>query len=173
MNFAFDHLVWFRHKPEDAIGTLFEKGIHTIKGGRHETWGTYNSLSHFDLSYIEFLGIEQLSIAEQHNENRLVTQIVQQLAVKNREGPAKIAIRTNQIQNLAVKLKQDGFTVYGPLPGQRITADGQLIKWSLLFLEDHPKELSLPFFIQWEKSDEERLSTFTEQGLLGRHSAGP
>ncbi len=172
MNFSFDHLVWFKQKPEDAIGTVSEKGIHTIKGGRHETWGTYNSLSYFDLSYIEFLGIEHLSIAQKHNENQLVKQIVHQLAVENREGPAKIAIRTNQIENLAVKLKLDGYTVYGPLPGQRVTAEGQMIKWSLLFLEDHPNKLSLPFFIQWEKSDEERLSTFTEQGLLGRHSAG-
>ena len=79
MNFTFDHLVWFYKNPEYAINPLSAKGIHAVKGGRHESWGTYNSLSYFDLSYIEFLGIDHLSIAEQHNENRLVTQIVQQL----------------------------------------------------------------------------------------------
>ena len=93
MNFSFDHLVWFHHKPEKAIQPLSEKGIQVVHGGRHETWGTYNTLSYFGLSYIEFLGIEVPSIAEQHMENRLITQIVQQLDKERREGPAKIAIR--------------------------------------------------------------------------------
>jgi hypothetical protein len=170
MKFSFDHLVWFQHKPEYAIQPLSEKGIHVVHGGRHKSWGTYNTLSYFDLSYIEFLGIEQLSIAEQHEENRLITQIVQQLSKENREGPAKIAIRVDQINELAIKLEKDGFTVYGPLPGQRVTASGQVIKWNLLFIEDQPDLLSFPFFIQWEKSDKERRSAFKEQGMLERHS---
>jgi Glyoxalase-like domain len=169
MNFSFDHLVWFHHKPENAITPLSEAGIHVVKGGRHESWGTYNTLSYFGLSYLEFLGIEQIEIAEQHEENRLITQIVQQLSKENKEGPAKIAIRTNQINELAIKLKQDGYTVYGPHPGQRVTADGEVISWSLLFIEDQPNQLSLPFFIQWEKDDKERLSAFKQQGMLGRH----
>jgi hypothetical protein len=172
MQFSFDHLVWFHHKPENAIRPLLEQGIHVIKGGRHETWGTYNTLSYFGLSYIEFLGIEDLSIAEQHEENRLITQIAEQLAKENREGPAKIAIRTNQINELAIKLRNDGHKVYGPLPGQRETTAGEVIRWTLLFIEDHSNELSFPFFIQWEKSDSERLSGFKEQGILGRHSGG-
>lgn len=171
MNFIFDHLVWFHHKPENAIKPLIEKGIHVIKGGRHESWGTYNTLSYFDLSYIEFLGIEHISIAQQHEENRLITQIVQQLFEENREGPAKIAIRTNQIVELANKLKHNGHTVYGPLQGQRTTAGGEVIRWKLLFIEDLPNQLSYPFFIQWEASDEERLYGFNKQGMLGRHAA--
>jgi hypothetical protein len=170
MKFSFDHLVWFHHKPENAIQPLTEKGIHVVQGGRHESWGTYNTLSYFDLSYIEFLGIERLAVAEQHEENRLISQIVQQLSKENREGPAKIAIRTDQINELAIKLRKDGHTVYGPLQGQRVTANGEVIQWTLLFIEDHPNELSLPFFIQWKKSDKERLSALKEQGLLSRHS---
>jgi Glyoxalase-like domain len=171
MKFSFDHLVWFKHKPENAIQPLSENGIHVVQGGRHESWGTYNTLSYFDLSYIEFLGIEVLSIAEQHNENRLITQIVQQLAKENREGPAKIAIRTDRINELAIKLREKSFTVHGPLPGQRVTASGEVIKWNLLFIEDQPNQLSFPFFIQWKKSDDERMSAFKEQGILGKHAS--
>jgi hypothetical protein len=171
MKLSFDHLVWFKHKPENAIQPLSENGIHVVQGGRHESWGTYNTLSYFDLSYIEFLGIEQVSIAEQHDENRLITQIVKQLFKENREGPAKIAIRTDQINELAIKLREESFIVHGPLPGQRVTASGEVIKWNLLFIEDQPNELSLPFFIQWEKSDEERMAAFKEQGILGRHAS--
>lgn len=171
MKLSFDHLVWFKHKPENAIQPLSENGIHVVQGGRHESWGTYNTLSYFDLSYIEFLGIEKVSIAEQHEENRLITQIVKQLFKENREGPAKIAIRTDQINELAIKLRKESFTVHGPLPGQRVTASGEVIKWNLLFIEDQPNQLSLPFFIQWEKSDEERMAAFKEQGILGRHAS--
>lgn len=172
MDFAFDHLVFFSNKPEDALLPLKNKGIHAVNGGRHENWGTYNSLTYFGLSYIEFLGVENLSIAEQQRENRLVTQITEQLVKTDREGPAKIAIRTNHMEELAEKLTAEGFTVYGPLPGERVRADGQVIKWSLLFPESNSSELPMPFFIQWEKPDEERLGEFKEQALLESHTAG-
>ncbi|GHH99526.1 VOC family protein [Neobacillus kokaensis] len=172
MEFAFDHLVIFSNKPENAILPLKNIGIHAVNGGRHENWGTYNSLTYFGLSYIEFLGVENPSIAEQQEDNRLVTEIVEKLVHETKEGPAKIAIRTNQLEELAEKFKHEGFKVYGPLPGERIRADGQVIKWSLLFPESNTSELSLPFFIQWEKTDEERHAEFEEQGLIGAHPAG-
>ncbi|WP_413303977.1 VOC family protein [Bacillus sp. 1P10SD] len=169
MSFSFDHLVIFLKKPEEAIQPLNEKRIHAINGGHHEKWGTYNSLSYFGLSYIEFLGIEDLTIAEKQENNRLVTEIVERLSRQGQEGPAKIAVRTRGIQQLSASLKAEGYIVYGPYPGERVRADGQIIKWSLLFLENEPNELTMPFFIDWEKSDEERLVELKEQGLINRH----
>lgn len=167
MQFSFDHLVCFSKKPEEAISILKQKGIHAVKGGRHEFWGTYNTLAYFGLNYIEFLGIENLSMAEKQEDNRLITQIVEQLSTEKQEGPARIAIRTDGIEQLAVTLREEGFQVYGPLPGERVRADGQIIRWSLLFPENKDKELTLPFFIQWEKPDKERLLELEEQGLIG------
>ncbi|MBT2680219.1 VOC family protein [Bacillus sp. ISL-35] len=172
MQFFFDHLVWFFKKPEKAISPLNQRGLHVVQGGRHETWGTYNTLTYFGLSYIEFLGIENLSIAEKHDENRLITQIVEQLAKENREGPATVAIRTNQIEELAIKLKAEGLTVYGPLTGERVRADGQVIRWSLLFPEYAENKVPLPFFIQWEKSDDERFAELEELRVIGSHIVG-
>jgi len=172
MDLYFDHLVWFFKKPEKAMLPLEQRGIHVVKGGRHESWGTYNTLTYFGLSYIEFLGIEDLSIAEKHDENRLITQIVEQLAKESREGPANIAIRTNQIEELAIKFKEKGLTVYGPLSGERVRADGQIIRWSLLFPEYPEKNVKLPFFIEWQKSDEERYSEFEDLGLINSHTLG-
>ena len=172
MEFCFDHLVWFSKRPEEAISLLRQIGIHTARGGRHEFWGTYNSLSYFGLSYIEFLGIENFSIAVNQEDNRLVTQIVELLGKGNQEGPARVAIRTNSIERLAVKLKEEGYIVYGPLSGERVRADGQVIRWSLLFPEGKDSDLTLPFFIQWEKSDEVRLFEFEKQGLIGSHPLG-
>lgn len=172
MKFSFDHLVCFLKKPEEAISLLKQKGLHAAFGGRHESWGTYNSLTYFGLSYIEFLGIENQSIAAKQVENRLITQIVEQLSKRDREGPARIAIRTDGIEQLAVKLRTEGYTVYGPLPGERMRADGKVIRWSLLFPENRDNELTLPFFIQWEKSDEQRNLDLEEQGLINSHTAG-
>ncbi|MGG0177816.1 VOC family protein [Gottfriedia acidiceleris] len=172
MDLFFDHLVWFFKKPEKAIIPLKQRGIQVVKGGRHESWGTYNTLTYFGLSYIEFLGIENLSIAEKHYENRLITLIVEQLVKETQEGPATVAIRTNNIEELAIKLKAKGLTVYGPLTGERVRADGQIIRWSLLFPEYTEKKVKLPFFIEWEKSDEERYSEFEDQGLIGSHILG-
>ncbi|MFK9093978.1 VOC family protein [Bacillus salipaludis] len=172
MSFSFDHLVFFSNKPKEAIPLLKQKEIHAVNGGRHKFWGTYNSLTYFGLSYIEFLGIENLPVAEKQDENRLITHIVEQLARMGQEGPARIAIRTTNIEQLAVKLKAEGFKVYGPLPGQRTRADGQVIKWSLLFPEAVENELELPFFIQWERPDEQRYLELEEQGLIESHPAG-
>jgi hypothetical protein len=173
MTFSFDHLVFFLKKPEEAIFPLKQKGIHAVNGGHHEIWGTYNSLTYFGLSYIEFLGIENLPIAEKQENNRLITQIVQKLSIQGQEGPAKIAIRTKGIEQLAVRLKEKGYTVFGPFPGERVRADGQIIRWSLLFLEEEGEgELTMPFFIEWEKSDEERLLELKQQGLIGSHGLG-
>ena len=167
MSFSFDHLVIFLKKPEEALVPLYEKGLHAINGGHHQWWGTYNSLSYFGLSYIEFLGIEDLLIAVKQRNNRLITEVVEKLSKKGQEGPAKIAIRTNRIHQLAARLKEEGRTVYGPFPGERVRTDGQIIKWSLLFLENDPNELTMPFFIEWEKPDEERFLDLKEQGLIG------
>ncbi|MBS4216259.1 MULTISPECIES: VOC family protein [Neobacillus] len=172
MQLAFDHLVWFFKKPEEAIAPLEQVGLKVAPGGRHESWGTYNTLSYFGLSYLEFLGIEDWQRAETHEANRLITHIVEQLPKDNGEGPARIAIRTNEIEALAEQLKQKGFTVYGPIPGERVRGDGEIIRWSLLFPEYEGAELRLPFFIQWEKSDEERLAELDQQGLIDLHPAG-
>ncbi|MEO2077161.1 MAG: VOC family protein [Bacillus sp. (in: firmicutes)] len=169
MSLSFDHLVIFLKKPEEALQTLSQIGIHAIHGGHHEKWGTYNTLSYFGLSYIEFLGIEDLSIAKKQEHNRLITEIVEKLSKKGQEGPAKIAVRTRGMQELAARLKAEGNTVYGPYPGERVRADGQIIKWSLLFLENEFNDLTMPFFIEWEKSDEERLVELKEQGLVEAH----
>jgi hypothetical protein len=166
MKLSFDHLVCFSKQPEAAIPLLNQAGIHAIPGGRHETWGTYNTLAYFGLSYIEFLGIENLAIAEEHVDNRLVVHSVEQLAKEGREGPASIAIRTDNIEMLAKKLKGEGLKVYGPLPGKRVRTDGKEIRWSLLFIENPSDVLRLPFFIQWEKSDEERSVQLFEQSSL-------
>jgi hypothetical protein len=167
-----DHVVHFVSNPRNAAEELNKLGVHVVEGGRHTEWGTMNSLSYFGLSYLEFLGIEDERIAGRAGSNDLVRQAYADLA--KGEGIGRIAIRTDRIEETASRLKEKGYKVAGPFPGSRTRLDGITLKWSLLFIESkgRPTSLPLPFFIQWDQTDEERESDLIKQKALAPHPAG-
>ncbi|EIJ78482.1 hypothetical protein PB1_13029 [Bacillus methanolicus PB1] len=91
MSFAFDHLVHFVEEPEEAIAILKENGIYAVEGGVHENCGTYNALSYFDLSYIEFLSTYDRKLVEQteHPKHSLMETVVND---RFTEGFSRVAI---------------------------------------------------------------------------------
>jgi hypothetical protein len=172
VRFAFDHLVHFVHRPEQAVDQMRLHGLSAFLGGQHERWGTYNALSYFDLSYIEFLGVYNPELAGQVTDNDLVRQAVQELP--HGERFARVAIRTDDIEAAAERMRSLGLSVTGPFPGSRKRADGSVLRWSMFFMSGKDgDELPLPFVIQWGESDERRRAGLIEQGAIGAHSAGP
>lgn len=170
MQLAFDHLVHFINRPpSEAVDKMKQHGFHAVQGGRHEHWGTYNSLSYLGLSYIEFLAIENPLVAKQ-SENPLIQQIVRNLP--NGEGLGQIALRTQEIGHLADHLRKQGLVVTGPLPGSRMRSDGSVIEWKMLFIESEQATCPLPFFIQWDQPTEGRLRDLTTRGIIAEHSNG-
>ncbi|RIW31384.1 VOC family protein [Bacillus salacetis] len=148
---AFDHLVHFSSDPTSAKNMMLQHGIQAIEGGEHENWGTYNTLAYFGLSYIEWLGIQDSSVSMQVDDNPLIQQLVTELPLG--DHPGRIALRTNNMNQLAVDLKEKGLNLHGPVKGSRLTDSGELLQWSMLFIaEEHPT-LPLPFFIQWGEDD--------------------
>jgi hypothetical protein len=170
MRFMFDHLVHLVHSPKAAMRAIRQSGIHAVEGGSHSDWGTANTLCYFDLSYIEFLGVENPAVAESARDNPLVRQALEDLATG--EGPARIALRTDDLENAAKLLRDRGLSVAGPFPGSRTRPDGTVLRWSLLFPEHLAGELPSPFFIQWEQSDAERRTDLRERGAIAPHPAG-
>jgi hypothetical protein len=171
MRLSLDHLVHFiDREPQTAEEQMRRLGLHAVAGGRHETWGTYNSLCYFDLTYIEFLAIENRSVAERETENGLIKQIVAELP--GGEGVGQIALRTDRIGQLAEDLQEKGLQTTGPLPGSRIRADGSVINWQMLFAESERSGPPLPFFIQWAESDEERRRDLTNRRIIAPHPVG-
>lgn len=170
MHAAFDHLVHFLHRaPEEATSAFRQAGFHTMPGGRHTHWGTWNSVCYFGLSYMEFLAVQDAEIAGQC-DNPLIVQLVQENALG--EGMGQIAIRTSEIEQWADRFRVLGLEVIGPLPGSRMREDGTRIAWRMLFAKDPDSRLRLPFFIQWEQSDEERLHDLQSRGIIAEHSNG-
>ncbi|MCD7035908.1 VOC family protein [Metabacillus sp. GX 13764] len=163
-----DHVVHFiSGSPEQAANQFGMLGFHAVQGGRHETWGTANSLSYFGLSYLEFLAIEDSSKAEKA-ENPLVRICLDRKDGK--EGICQIALRTDDAETLAVQLKEKGFQIKGVFPGSRRRKDGKLLKWKMLFADHPDAEGTLPFFIEWGESDEAREADLKGNGTILPHA---
>ncbi|MGG0656165.1 VOC family protein [Rummeliibacillus pycnus] len=167
----FDHLVHFLDKPEDFIAELKEQNIHAVDGGVHEGRGTYNALSYFDLSYLEFLGTYDRDLvknAKQAHHSMMETIIDADF----REGFIRFASRTTDIEVVAKEWREKGLTVSGPHPLYRKRPDGSVISWRLLFGGEENDSLKLPFIIQWDDDDEKRRIEQIEQGVIGHQQLG-
>ncbi|MGV3487323.1 MAG: VOC family protein [Tuberibacillus sp.] len=169
MLFQLDHIVHVTGDPLDAVKDMQKLGFHALAGGEHENWGTQNGLCYFGLTYIEFLGIKHLHIAEKVNDNTLITQLV----AEREHGLARLALRVNNIDKAADHFKRLGVRVIGPVPGSRKQLDGSLLEWAMLFIEDGGSDrFRLPFIIDWKRSDTERKQQLTDRGLVARHPVG-
>src|SRR5690606_10119876 len=139
-------------------------GIHAVEGGSHPDWGTANTLCYFDLSYIEYLGVENPAVAEKAKGNSLVRQALEDLS--HGEGPARIALRTDDLAEAARLLEKQGWKTSGPFPGSRTSPDGTLLRWSLLYPEGPDGELPPPVPTRWERSDEGRREELRRRGAV-------
>lgn len=170
VHLTFDHMVHFLHRsPGEAADRFRELGYHAVAGGRHEKWGTWNSLSYFGLSYVEFLAVERADVAEQ-SDNPLIRQLVNERSAG--EGFGQIALRTREMDRWDEELRKRGLQVRGPVAGSRTREDGTVIRWRMLFLEDPSSRLIPPFLIEWHEEDAGRERDLANRGILAPHPNG-
>ncbi|MGD6817146.1 VOC family protein [Metabacillus sp. 84] len=163
-----DHIVHYVQKPAGQAGAEFQLlGFHTVPGGRHEDWGTANSLSYFGLEYIELLSIENQEKAAA-SDNPLISMC----ASLKEQGLCQVGIRTEEMEELADLLLHQGLTVSGPFPGSRKREDGSVISWRMLFAGHPESDCSLPFFIEWGTPDQVRKEDLIRTGALAPHPNG-
>lgn len=160
----FDHVIHFiEETPEEAVQFWSQQNLPAVVGGRHEKWGTRNALMYSKDSYIEWLALENRGIAESADHP------LTQLLLHNGPGFGTVCFRTSSIAELDRRLTAAGFQTSGILDGSRRTAEGKLIEWKMLFIDEEPSSrLPNPFFIQWNESDDERY-----EGLLAAGSLKP
>ncbi|WEG11848.1 VOC family protein [Pullulanibacillus sp. KACC 23026] len=172
MKFDFDHLVHLTKRPEEAVQAWKDLGFHAANGGHHENWGTYNGIAHFGLSYIEFLGLENASIARQVTDNTLIQQTAG--TSPDYEGFLRLAFRTTNMNEAVAHFKNQGLRVIGPVPGERRRTDGSLLKWEMLFIEEENEDpYNFPFIIDWKMSDSDREQQLKDQQLMIDKMAAP
>lgn len=170
MNMSLDHVVHYVNDVPGAVETFKKEGIHAVMGGSHKQWGTYNGLAYFNLSYIEWLGIEDESLLKQASGQN---PVFQDASVLLPESPVlhKFAIRTNHIEQVFQSLEQKGIRSSGVLANSRQDHEGRSIRWKMLILENSPEQMPYPFFIEWEESDSDRLKKLKESGVIPKSAS--
>lgn len=165
-----DHIVHVVQDPE-TTRHVFEQelGFHTVPGGVHSAWGTWNTLAYFGLSYIEWLGVRDAHTAKTTEFGRMA---LSRLSVG--EGVGQFALRTNAIDQLADSWRHDGLGFTGPIEASRTRPDGTTLSWRMLFpaqqteADGSEAEPLLPFVIEWDQDDASRLETLSRLGAVPR-----
>ncbi|NLY80131.1 MAG: VOC family protein [Lysinibacillus sp.] len=169
--YLLDHIVHFVNKPESMVVKTKEMGLHTVEGGKHEMWGTYNSLCYFGLSYIEFIGVFDEALIEKSAQ---IPYTLHHSYKKrnNANGLTRIALRTTTIDKDAEQLREAGFEVIGPDSFSRVRPDGSVLTWKLLHFGKKDLLFDFPFLIQWDGTDEERYEALVNNGTIQQHPLG-
>lgn len=141
-----------------------------FKGGSHKDWGTYNALSYFGLTYLEFLGIENLELAKATEHNLVVKDAVELLP--EHEVLSRVVIRTDDIEEVAASLEAAGLSLSPIIDGKRLDNEGRLIEWRMMTIAGDFGGLVYPFIIQWSGTDTERVERLTSSGVIKPHPAG-
>lgn len=169
--YLLDHIVHFVEKPEHLIDQTKEIGLYTVNGGKHEMWGTYNTLCYFGLTYIEFIGIFNNELFERAAKEPYTLHETYKKSNRS-NGFTRMALRTNSIEEDALRLRQVGLVVYGPETFSRTRPDGSVLTWKLLHIGEENTKVEWPFLIQWEETDEARLDDLVKRGTIGNHPLG-
>ncbi|WP_051359516.1 VOC family protein [Paucisalibacillus globulus] len=147
---SLDHIVIAgKNAEEDSISYNKRYAVKAIKGGEHESWGTYNYLAYFsNQSYIEWLGVNDYEKAKK-SDNPLIQHLIYTLD-QNKTGPFQFALRTNQLDDYIRHFEENQIPYAGPYPGERQRPDGTMLSWRMLFPKYDIEEGTLPFLIEWD-----------------------
>ncbi|TDM12826.1 VOC family protein [Macrococcus lamae] len=155
MMLKWDHLIHYIKNLESF--EFPDQFLSVVAGGRHDKLGTYNKLSYFDLSYIEFIDVFDQSLVEKSagDSNERLSFAATLKHTGYSEGFKRLCFRTDDIETLKDHFISCGRQVIGPNRMSRTKPDGEVISWQLLYIDDN-SDRELPFFIQWNESDEDR-----------------
>jgi hypothetical protein len=141
-----DHFVWGTPDLETGcadIETLF--GVAPEPGGSHPGLGTCNALLSLGPGqYLEIMA----------PQNPPPGSVGDRLARLDAPGLITWVVRQSALSELARTVTDWAHDVHksGPVKTERLTPDGTLLSWDLLFLTRHSYAGLLPFFIDWHET---------------------
>lgn len=138
-----DHLLYAG--PDLAqLGEEFtaRSGLLAVQGGRHENWGTHNSL--LGLGPGEYLEL----IAPEPGASGPWGALFSRLAEPSLQA---WCVRAGSADEVTARLQGAGVTTRR-VPGGRRLPDGTMLTWELVFPRGHAFGGALPFFIDWQGS---------------------
>ena len=163
--FKLDHVVYFTGKsPDEIVNEQKNIGWHAVIGGSHEKWGTHNALMYVENAYIEWLSVKNKDIAK-NSGHQLVNLLLRDIS--KGEAWGTICLSVDDLDAFDTNIRRAGYETSGVIPAERKTATGNIRRWKMLFVNQQPSsELPLPFFIEWEKGDEDRFNELREDGTI-------
>ncbi|HLZ70707.1 MAG TPA: VOC family protein [Dehalococcoidia bacterium] len=162
----FDHAVIAVNDLPRALARFpAELGLDAQPGGRHTGRGTENGIVRFGLDYLELMAVYN---ADEVAKGRAGGEVLLSLLARQPGGLLGYALATDDIDELAGRVRAAELNPLGPFAMQRERPDGRVLKWRLLIPGGVSWRRPWPFFIQWDAPDAERLAW--EQP--GQHALG-
>jgi catechol 2,3-dioxygenase-like lactoylglutathione lyase family enzyme len=159
-----DHIVIAVNDLEAVIRDYGELGFTVTRGGVHANRATCNALVTFaNGTYLELLAAT--------GEPPLPGLIDFSGLLRSGEGLVGFALRSDDLDAEAARLRAECFAVDEVIPGERRRGDGTVIRWKLALLGGD----FAPFLIQdvtlraWRISDDPAVTTHPNQ-VVGLHS---
>jgi len=130
MLLGLDHLVIAVPDPEAAAAELErEAGIACAGGGRHPLWGTFNRLAWFGDTYLELIGLFDLSLAP----NGAVSRAVAAALDAGHVGLVSYAVATDGVDADVARLRALGSDLGDVEARSRTRPDGEVVSWRAAF----------------------------------------
>ncbi|MCL6631869.1 MAG: VOC family protein [Alicyclobacillus herbarius] len=148
MTLRLDHIVHAVHDPHQAAKTFAERLlVPTSTGGRHEAWGTYNTLAPLAAAYLEWASVFDAGLAADNEFGRWLLY-----DLERGEGVSQLAVTAKDLDAVADRWRRAGLPFIGPVPGRRVRPDGSMLSWRLLFpARESGEAFPLPFLIEWDE----------------------
>ncbi|TAK36544.1 MAG: hypothetical protein EPO21_02235 [Chloroflexota bacterium] len=150
----FDHAVIAVRDLEEASCSYTDYlGLPVKAGGTHPGAGTHNSIMRFGLDYLELLAVRDREEAVQGwlRGGPLLSFL------SARQGLTSFVLASDDIEADTARAAGAGVQTVGPFPMRRQRPDGNVFSWRLTFLGEHPWRQPVPFLIQYDQPDAERL----------------
>jgi catechol 2,3-dioxygenase-like lactoylglutathione lyase family enzyme len=146
---AIDHVVIAVTNLEAAAAAVeTHLGLSPGGGGRHEAQGTHNVLFWLGDSYLELMGVFDASLARASWWGVHVLALLEH----GEAGYAGLALRSDDLDADIAHLRERSSPISEPAPGERVRADGEIVRWRIGRLPQPDPELGLVFVIEHDTS---------------------
>lgn len=139
-----DHAILVVTDPADTADRFAQRsGLAAVAGGQHDGHGTANWIVPLGSSYIELMYVADAAEAANSPLGRWVHE-----QTRTGDRLAALCVRTDDIDGVATRL---GIEV----ESMRRRRDGGDLEWRLVGLPSTLSAERLPFFIQWDVTDDD------------------